>query len=95
MPPILAGAFTQVAGHNVERFYLSVGEIFEAWVNRRKSPHTRRAYREDVMAFIDFLGIEWPKRSFELLTASIKEAISSSLATPLSTMSLNASAFSR
>jgi hypothetical protein len=30
-------------------------------------------YREDVMAFINFLGINWPERSFELFTASIKD----------------------
>jgi site-specific recombinase XerD len=75
MPPILAGAFTQVAKRNVERFYMSVAEIFEAWVNRRKSPHTRRAYREDVMAFINFLEIQWPQASFELFTTSIKDVL--------------------
>ena len=33
-------------------FYASVAEVFERWVARRESKHTRRAYRQDVMAFV-------------------------------------------
>ena len=73
LPPILAGFATPRVRKQAERFYYSVAEIFEAWVNRRKSPHTRRAYREDVMAFVQFLGIQWPQASFELLTATIRD----------------------
>src|SRR5437899_7014513 len=43
-----------------KKYYLSVAEIFERWVERRTSPHTRRAYRQDVMAFVEHLGIVWP-----------------------------------
>jgi site-specific recombinase XerD len=44
---------------------------FEAWVNRRKSEHTRRAYRGDVMAFVEFRGLAWPRDAAELLRVSI------------------------
>ena len=58
-------------GEKVERFYFSVAAIFESWVKRRQSRHTRRAYREDVMTFIHFVGIAWPQDCASLLTASI------------------------
>ena len=44
----------------VEQFYFSVASCFESWVKRRTSPHTQRAYREDVMAFVRFLDVAWP-----------------------------------
>jgi site-specific recombinase XerD len=40
-------------------------------VNRRKSEHTCRAYRGDVMAFAQFMGWKWPSDSIELLSTSI------------------------
>ena len=43
MPPILSGQSTKAMQRRVERFYFSVASIFEAWVNRRPSPHTQRA----------------------------------------------------
>src|SRR5580693_2172157 len=61
MPPILAGQSTPETRERVERFYFSVAAIFETWVKRRQSRHTRRAYREDVMAFVRFIGIVWPR----------------------------------
>lgn len=73
LPPILAGNFTPDIRRRVERFYISIAEIFESWVTRRNSPHTQRAYREDVMAFIRFLEVDWPKQSWRLLTTSIKD----------------------
>lgn len=57
LPPILTGQFTPAVKHRVDRFYSSMAEIFEAWVTRRQSPHTQRAYREDVTTFVRFLGI--------------------------------------
>ena len=59
----------------VERFYLSISEIFEAWVTRRQSPHTQRAYREDFMAFIRFLGTDWPKDAWRILAATVKDVM--------------------
>jgi hypothetical protein len=47
LPPVLADASTPVVRVRVESFFSSVASIFESWVNRRRSIHTRRAYRED------------------------------------------------
>lgn len=71
LPPILAGQVTPEIKERVEHFYFSVAAIFETWVKRRQSRHTRRAYREDVMAFIRFNGIAWPRDCAMLLTVSI------------------------
>jgi site-specific recombinase XerD len=73
LPPILAGQFTPDTQERVERFYFSVAAIFETWVKRRQSRHTRRAYREDVMAFVRFIGIAWPQQCASLLAASITD----------------------
>jgi hypothetical protein len=61
LPPILAGRETPAVRRRVEDFFGSVEQIFESWVRRRKSPHTQRAYRQDVMSFFRFCGIEWPR----------------------------------
>ncbi len=71
MPPILAGHATKAMERRVERFYFSVGAVFEAWVKKRPSPHTQRAYRQDVMALVEFLKFDWPKESTELLAVSV------------------------
>ena len=34
---------------------------------------TQRAYCEDVMAFVKFMGIEWPDQAPELLRVSIQD----------------------
>ena len=73
LPPILAGSETPAVRKRVEEFYWSVAQIFEAWVQRHKSLHTQRAYREDVMSFVRFCGIQWPQGSIKLLAASIKD----------------------
>jgi len=72
-PAVLVGRETPAARRQVETFFASVADIFEMWVKRRNSLHTQRAYREDVMCFVRFVGIEWPKHSQELLTVSIKD----------------------
>jgi site-specific recombinase XerD len=71
LPPVIAGADTPEIKRRVENFFQSVAAIFEAWVNRRKSDHTRRAYRGDVMAFVAFCGFAWPEDSAKLLRVSI------------------------
>ena len=71
LPPVLSGASTPEIEHRVENFFHSVAAIFEAWVNRRKSEHTRRAYRGDVMAFVEFCRFTWPDDSAKLLRVSI------------------------
>jgi integrase/recombinase XerC len=60
----------EVAGR-VGGFYNSVASIFEAWVGGRKSAHTQRAYRGDVMAFVEFMKLAWPDDATELLRGSI------------------------
>jgi site-specific recombinase XerD len=71
LPPVLSGANTPEIERRVENFFHSVASIFEAWVNRRKSEHTRRAYRGDVMAFVEFCKFVWPTDSAKLLRISI------------------------
>src|ERR1035438_1816810 len=71
LPPVIAGAHTPEIERRVENFFHSVAAIFEAWVNRRKSDHTRRAYRGDVMAFVEFCAFAWPDDSARLLRVSI------------------------
>jgi len=71
LPPILAGRVTTAAQAQTQGFYNAVAEIFERWVTRRSSKHTQRAYRADVIAFIEFVGIEWPREAWRLLTVSV------------------------
>lgn len=71
LPPVMAGTHTPEIESRVENFFHSVATIFEAWANRRKSDHTRRAYRGDVMAFVGFCGIAWPEDAARLLRVSI------------------------
>jgi hypothetical protein len=42
LPPILTGSTTGRIEERVEQFFLSVAQIFEAWVARRSSKHKRR-----------------------------------------------------
>ncbi len=48
LPPILHGRETSAVRSKVKRFYSSIAKVFEAWVHRRKSPHTQRAYHRIV-----------------------------------------------
>jgi len=75
LPPILAGRQTSAVEAQVRNFYLSVGEIFERWVTRRSSKHTRRAYRQDVMDFVGFLELNWPDESSRLFTVSVADVL--------------------
>ena len=75
LPPILAGQFTPETTERVEQFYFSVAAIFETWVKRRQSKHTQRAYREDIMAFVDFAGIHWPEEAAKLLQVSVTDVL--------------------
>jgi site-specific recombinase XerD len=75
MPPILAGQATAAIERRVERFYLSVSAIFEAWVARKASLHTRRAYRQDLEALIEHLDFDWPLEATKLLTVSVADVM--------------------
>jgi site-specific recombinase XerD len=74
LPPILAGHATPEMKSRVEQFFFSIPEIFEAWVARRSSAHTQRAYREDVLTFINFLGVSWPDEAMKMLSVSVRDA---------------------
>src|SRR4051794_13033983 len=73
LPPILIGAQTLAIRERVNQFYFSVASCFDAWVARRQSPHTQRAYRADIMAFVKFMALTWPDQAMELLQISIKD----------------------
>ena len=75
LPAVLAGHHAPGVAARVNRFCLSVGEIFEAWVKRCHSPHTRRAYRADIMSFVEFTKIAWPEASTELLKVTIADVL--------------------
>src|SRR5260370_35400361 len=73
LPPVLVGTVPPQVRPRAESFYAGVAELFERWVARRPSPHTQRAYRRDVLSFVDFLGIAWPPEAFRLLLASVAD----------------------
>jgi site-specific recombinase XerD len=73
LPPILTSTKPGRVEERVEQFFLSVAQIFEAWVVRRASHHTQRAYRQDVMAFIAFRKIPWHKEATTLLQTSVAD----------------------
>ncbi|MGH8761413.1 MAG: tyrosine-type recombinase/integrase, partial [Burkholderiales bacterium] len=75
LPAILTGHSTPAIAEKVRKFYFSVAEIFEAWVRRRSSYHTQRAYRADVMSFVQFLELAWPDESTKLLAAKITDVL--------------------
>ena len=70
LPPILAGHLTPQLRARAQSFYAGIAELFERWAARRPSHHTQRAYRRDVLSFVDFLGLPWPQEAFRLLLAS-------------------------
>jgi integrase/recombinase XerC len=75
LPPVLPGRHTATVEAQVRSFYQSIAQIFERWVTRRSSAHTQRAYRQDVLSFVEFLGISWPEESTRLFTVSVAEVL--------------------
>jgi site-specific recombinase XerD len=73
LPPVLLGSGPAHVGARLERYYLSVAEILERWVARRKSRNTQKAYRQDVMSFVGFLGLRWPHDSAGLFRATVAD----------------------
>ncbi len=57
LPPIIAGHTTPKVQAKVASFYLSIADIFELWISKRRSPHTQRSYRAGVMALVQFVGM--------------------------------------
>jgi site-specific recombinase XerD len=73
LPPILAGKVTPEVEAQVRSFVFSVAAIYETWLGRRQSAHTRRAYDQDVMHFVRrYLKLDWPDRADELLRVSVQ-----------------------
>jgi site-specific recombinase XerD len=73
LPQVLAGHLTPVLQTRADSFYRGVADMFERWAARRQSSHTCRAYRRDVLSFVEFLGIDWPKQAELLLRASVAD----------------------
>jgi site-specific recombinase XerD len=73
MPPVLAGHAMPALQAHAESFYRGVAEMFERWAARHGSSHTRRAYRRDVLSFVEFLSLRWPEQAEELLRASVAD----------------------
>jgi len=74
LPPILLGKATPEVQHQVDTFCFSIAQLYQSWLNRRPSPHTRRAYDQDVMTFArGFLRLTWPGDASRLLLVSVHE----------------------
>ena len=73
MLPVPLPSSQSLSTDRVERFYASVASLLELWVKRRASPHTQRAYREDVLTFVRFLALPWPEQSAQLLAATVAD----------------------
>src|SRR5262249_50672658 len=71
LPPILEGCYTLSVEQKVRRFILNVPEMLERWISRRASPHTQRAYRQDLFTFIRFAGIQWPEEAAGLFAVTV------------------------
>jgi len=71
--PILEGHYTLSVDEKVKRFVLGVPEILERWISRRASPHTQRAYRQDLFTFIGFAGITWPEQASDLFSITVAQ----------------------
>jgi site-specific recombinase XerD len=71
LPPILEGCYTLSVEQKVRRFILNVPEMLERWISRRASPHTQRAYRQDLFSFIRFAGIQWPEEAVGLFAITV------------------------
>jgi site-specific recombinase XerD len=71
LPPVLLGSLTPAIRVRVEHFYSSVYEIFQRWVNRPKSLHTRRSYKDGVLSFVRHRGMLWPQEASTLLMVSV------------------------
>lgn len=74
LPPILLGKATPDVQQQVQSFCFSIAQLYESWLNRRPSPHTRRAYDQDVMTFArSYLGLAWPDDAHGLLRVSVHQ----------------------
>ena len=72
-PPILQGNTTPEVERQVRSFLNDVEVMFEAWIARRRSPHTQRSYRQGVMDFVRFIGLNWPRESVHLFGIKVAD----------------------
>lgn len=75
LPRVLAGHETPALERQAEAFIFSVAEMFEAWLRRTQNPNTQRAYRRDVVSFIEFRGIRWPEEAYQLLKTTVPDVL--------------------
>lgn len=75
LPQVQAGHATPAVAEKVRNFYVSIADIFEGWVRRCRSVHTRRAYRADVLGFVQFMEFDWPQDATKLLTVKIVDVL--------------------
>lgn len=73
LPPILEGCYTLAVEEKVRRFVLAMPELLERWISRRASPHTQRAYRQDLFTFIGYAGIAWPDQASDLFRVTLAQ----------------------
>ena len=73
LPPIIAGHESPVVIRKVEKFYGTVAEMFEAWLERTPNYHTKRSYHRGVKNLIEFLEIRWPEDSWKLLRTTVPD----------------------
>ena len=71
LPPILSGHTTPEIERKVKSYYLNVAQMFEMWLRRVASENTRIAYRKDVMALMEFVGVRWPRESTKAFDVSV------------------------
>jgi site-specific recombinase XerD len=75
LPAIQSGRSTPAVVEQVRKFYISIADIFDAWVRRCNSHHTQRAYRADVMSFVKFMEFAWPADATKLLAVKITDVL--------------------
>ena len=57
LPPLLVDSDTLAKHSRVERFYFSVVGLFDAWLHRCCSAHTRRTYQATITHFVRLRGL--------------------------------------
>lgn len=73
LPPILHGKATPEVIREVEAFYGTVAEMFEAWVTRRRNKKTQATYRNHVLKCVEWFGIRWPECAHELFQVTVED----------------------
>lgn len=73
LPPVLAGHASPAVIEKTRSFCLSVALMFDAWLERTPNVNTQRTYRRGVLNFIEYLEIDWPQSSHELLKVTVPD----------------------